>query len=127
MRESERDRERARDRYVDLCCVHLLVRVRVCANARVCMCIYMGAHVRLHMNVCAFVCVSRQQQLKLYALFKQATVGTCNTYRPGLLDFVGTHISHAQTHTHLHADAHITAHTLSLSALCLKCMHVSQT
>lgn len=29
------------------------------------------------------------QLLELYALFKQATVGDCNTDRPGLLDFKG--------------------------------------
>lgn len=29
------------------------------------------------------------QLLELYALFKQATVGDCNTERPGLLDFKG--------------------------------------
>ncbi|XP_063974539.1 putative acyl-CoA-binding protein [Diachasmimorpha longicaudata] len=27
--------------------------------------------------------------LELYALFKQATVGDCNTTRPGMLDFKG--------------------------------------
>lgn len=27
--------------------------------------------------------------LELYALFKQATVGDCNTERPGMLDFKG--------------------------------------
>lgn len=27
--------------------------------------------------------------LELYALFKQATVGDCNTARPGMLDFKG--------------------------------------
>jgi len=31
----------------------------------------------------------REQQLRLYALFKQASVGACNTQRPGMLDFVG--------------------------------------
>lgn len=29
------------------------------------------------------------QLLELYALYKQATVGDCNTDRPGLLDFKG--------------------------------------
>lgn len=29
------------------------------------------------------------QLLKLYALYKQATVGDCNTERPGLLDLKG--------------------------------------
>ena len=28
-------------------------------------------------------------KLKLYALFKQATVGQCNTKKPGMTDFVG--------------------------------------
>jgi peroxisomal 3,2-trans-enoyl-CoA isomerase len=28
-------------------------------------------------------------KLQLYALYKQATVGTCNTSRPGMMDFVG--------------------------------------
>ena len=31
----------------------------------------------------------REQQLKLYALFKQASIGACNTERPGMLDFAG--------------------------------------
>ncbi|KAK6982556.1 enoyl-CoA delta isomerase 2 mitochondrial [Biomphalaria glabrata] len=30
-----------------------------------------------------------EAKLKLYALFKQATVGQCNTPKPGLMDFVG--------------------------------------
>ena len=42
------------------------------------------------MRVCVYCC--REQQLKLYALFKQATVGPCNTERPGMLDFVGNTI-----------------------------------
>lgn len=29
------------------------------------------------------------QLLEIYALYKQATVGDCNTARPGLLDFKG--------------------------------------
>lgn len=32
---------------------------------------------------------SNDQLLEIYALFKQATVGDCNTERPGLLDFKG--------------------------------------
>ena len=31
----------------------------------------------------------REQKLKLYALFKHASEGACNTARPGMLDFVG--------------------------------------
>merc|ERR1712156_169781 len=30
-----------------------------------------------------------QELLKLYALYKQATTGDCNTSRPGMLDFKG--------------------------------------
>lgn len=30
-----------------------------------------------------------EAKLKLYGLFKQATVGTVNTKRPGMTDFVG--------------------------------------
>ncbi|XP_023215709.1 acyl-CoA-binding protein-like [Centruroides vittatus] len=30
-----------------------------------------------------------QELLDIYALFKQATVGDCNTSRPGMLDFKG--------------------------------------
>ncbi|KAL5263207.1 hypothetical protein ACHWQZ_G008553 [Mnemiopsis leidyi] len=30
-----------------------------------------------------------QEKLEVYALFKQATVGDCNTARPGMLDFQG--------------------------------------
>ena len=29
------------------------------------------------------------EKLKVYSLFKQATVGDCNTTRPGMLDFTG--------------------------------------
>lgn len=32
---------------------------------------------------------SDDQLLEIYALYKQATVGDCNTSRPGLLDFKG--------------------------------------
>jgi len=30
-----------------------------------------------------------EEMLNVYALFKQATVGDCNTDRPGMLDFTG--------------------------------------
>lgn len=30
-----------------------------------------------------------EEMLKIYSLFKQATVGDCNTARPGMLDFTG--------------------------------------
>ncbi len=30
-----------------------------------------------------------EAKLKLYALYKQATVGVCNTSKPGMLDLVG--------------------------------------
>ncbi|EKX48443.1 hypothetical protein GUITHDRAFT_68636, partial [Guillardia theta CCMP2712] len=30
-----------------------------------------------------------EQQLRLYALYKQATVGKCDAPKPGFLDFVG--------------------------------------
>eukprot|EP00761_Pharyngomonas_kirbyi_P011285 gb/GECH01011310.1/.p1 GENE.gb/GECH01011310.1/~~gb/GECH01011310.1/.p1 ORF type:complete len:103 (+),score=32.98 gb/GECH01011310.1/:1-309(+) len=33
--------------------------------------------------------LSNDQKLKFYAYYKQATVGKCNTERPGMLDFVG--------------------------------------
>ena len=32
---------------------------------------------------------SDEEKLKVYSLFKQATVGDCNTTRPGMLDFTG--------------------------------------
>uniref|UniRef100_A0A1B0DKX9 Uncharacterized protein n=1 Tax=Phlebotomus papatasi TaxID=29031 RepID=A0A1B0DKX9_PHLPP len=32
---------------------------------------------------------SNEDLLELYALFKQATVGDCNTARPGMLDLKG--------------------------------------
>jgi len=32
---------------------------------------------------------SNEIKLKIYALFKQATVGKCNTKKPGMTDFVG--------------------------------------
>lgn len=32
---------------------------------------------------------SDEEKLKVYSLFKQATVGDCNTARPGMLDFTG--------------------------------------
>jgi len=32
---------------------------------------------------------SNETKLKFYAYFKQATIGKCNTARPGMLDFVG--------------------------------------
>ena len=32
---------------------------------------------------------SDAQLLKLYSLFKQATVGDCNTAQPGMFDFAG--------------------------------------
>ncbi|XP_059616818.1 putative acyl-CoA-binding protein [Phlebotomus argentipes] len=32
---------------------------------------------------------SNEDLLELYALFKQATVGDCNTSKPGMLDFKG--------------------------------------
>ena len=32
---------------------------------------------------------SDDEKLKMYALYKQATVGDCNTTRPGMFDFVG--------------------------------------
>jgi len=32
---------------------------------------------------------SDEEFLKLYSLYKQATVGDCNTQRPGMLDFKG--------------------------------------
>jgi len=32
---------------------------------------------------------TNDEKLKFYSLFKQATVGPCNTPRPGMLDFVG--------------------------------------
>lgn len=32
---------------------------------------------------------SDQEMLELYSLYKQATVGDCNTTRPGMLDFTG--------------------------------------
>jgi len=32
---------------------------------------------------------SDEEMLKLYSLYKQATVGDCNTARPGMLDFTG--------------------------------------
>lgn len=32
---------------------------------------------------------SDQDLLELYSLFKQATVGDCNTDRPGMMDFKG--------------------------------------
>lgn len=33
--------------------------------------------------------LSNEQKLKFYGLFKQSTVGPCNTAKPGMLDFVG--------------------------------------
>lgn len=30
-----------------------------------------------------------EEKLKVYSLYKQATVGDCNTTRPGMLDFTG--------------------------------------
>lgn len=30
-----------------------------------------------------------QEMLQIYALFKQTTVGDCNTSRPGMVDFTG--------------------------------------
>merc|ERR1711957_205557 len=30
-----------------------------------------------------------QEMLQIYALFKQTTVGDCNTSRPGMIDFTG--------------------------------------
>ena len=30
-----------------------------------------------------------EEMLKTYSLYKQATVGDCNTARPGMLDFTG--------------------------------------
>merc|ERR1712141_379329 len=30
-----------------------------------------------------------QEKLKTYSLYKQATVGDCNTTRPGMMDFAG--------------------------------------
>jgi len=32
---------------------------------------------------------SNEEMLEVYALFKQATVGDCNTTRPGMLDLKG--------------------------------------
>jgi diazepam-binding inhibitor (GABA receptor modulating acyl-CoA-binding protein) len=32
---------------------------------------------------------SNEEKLEIYALFKQTTVGDCNTSRPGMLDFTG--------------------------------------
>jgi len=32
---------------------------------------------------------SDEDMLKVYSLFKQATVGDCNTARPGMMDFKG--------------------------------------
>jgi len=32
---------------------------------------------------------SNEIKLKIYALFKQATVGKCNVKKPGMTDFVG--------------------------------------
>ena len=32
---------------------------------------------------------SDEEKLKVYSLFKQATIGDCNTARPGMLDFTG--------------------------------------
>ena len=32
---------------------------------------------------------SDEDMLEIYALYKQATVGDCNTVRPGMLDFKG--------------------------------------
>lgn len=32
---------------------------------------------------------SDDEMLKTYSLFKQATIGDCNTTRPGMLDFQG--------------------------------------
>ena len=33
--------------------------------------------------------LSNDKQLEVYSLFKQATVGDCNTARPGMLDMKG--------------------------------------
>lgn len=33
--------------------------------------------------------LSNDNKLEMYALFKQATVGDCNTVRPGMMDFKG--------------------------------------
>ncbi|KAG9014034.1 hypothetical protein FRB94_000231 [Tulasnella sp. JGI-2019a] len=32
---------------------------------------------------------SQEDQLKFYSLYKQVTIGDCDTTRPGMLDFVG--------------------------------------
>ena len=33
--------------------------------------------------------MSDEEKLNMYSWFKQATIGDCNTDRPGMLDFVG--------------------------------------
>lgn len=40
-------------------------------------------------EVKTFKNLSNEQMLQVYSLFKQATVGDCNTDRPGLLDQKG--------------------------------------